>query len=425
MADLDHEARIIAEKLEYHTTTDPKTVHRASAPSLIPLPPIQRGTLDFMPASKEKQAILSRTRPSWLPPKDPKEEAKHLRQYEKIVQAAQEAERKREEKFQQHVRRGSEGTRDSLHKIWTFYVDPTTDVAVIDRRINDLCWRGIPPPLRGRVWKRAIGNPANVTCEDFSKSRDQVQVIKAKPEDELDERERELRERFLDIERDAETVFPELKLFERDGPLWQDLISVCETYIAFQPSHQYFFGILLLSSILLLQFPDAADTFTMLANTLHKLTAIPFHLPHSTQQQHLHKTFSRTQSLLHQTLPRLHDYLFTPESHNGLALSAPLLLEPLFFSLFSNGLDAEHLSRLLDIWFFKGDSILPAAAVSIFQALQSQIFGVQGDASNRRDKIGELLGWGPYGRLESGYFDLAGLSEIDAFIGAVQSLTEL
>lgn len=425
MADLDHEARIIAEKLEYHTNTDLETLHRASAPSVMPLPAIQRGTLDFMPASKEKQAILSRTRPSWLPPKDPKEEAKHLKQYEKIVQAAQEAERKREEKFQQHLRQGSEGTRDSLHKIWTFYVDPTTDLAVIDRRINDLCWRGIPPPLRGRVWKRAIGNLANLTHDDFSTARDQVHAIKVKTEEELSEREQELRDRFVDIERDAETIFPELKLFGRDGPLWTDLTSVCEAYIIFQPEHQYCFGILLLSSILLLQFSDAADTFTMLANTLHKLAAIPFHITDATSKdQRLTKTYQRTQSLLQRTLPRLHTYLSTPESHNGLGLPASFLLEPLFFSLFSNGLDAEHLSRIFDIWFFKGDAVLIATAVAVFQALQSQIFGVQGDARNRRDKIGEMLGWGPYSRLDSGYFDLAALSEVDAFIGAIQNLTE-
>lgn len=38
-----------------------------------------------LPVSKEKERYLSRTRPSWLPPKCPKEEAKHWREYERMM----------------------------------------------------------------------------------------------------------------------------------------------------------------------------------------------------------------------------------------------------------------------------------------------------------------------------------------------------
>ena len=47
--------------------------------------------LDPLPMSKEKEAVLSRTRPSWLPPKNKAEEKRHLAEYQKMVEQAEEA----------------------------------------------------------------------------------------------------------------------------------------------------------------------------------------------------------------------------------------------------------------------------------------------------------------------------------------------
>jgi hypothetical protein len=46
---------------------------------------------DPLPASKEKEAVLSQTRPSWLPPKKKSEEKRHLAEYQRMVQLAEEA----------------------------------------------------------------------------------------------------------------------------------------------------------------------------------------------------------------------------------------------------------------------------------------------------------------------------------------------
>ena len=47
--------------------------------------------LDPLPISKEKEAVLSQTRPSWLPPKKKAEEKRHLAEYQKMVEQAEEA----------------------------------------------------------------------------------------------------------------------------------------------------------------------------------------------------------------------------------------------------------------------------------------------------------------------------------------------
>lgn len=107
--DLSKEARELTEALEdYAGETErqreariqsgvasarPSIESRKSSPSLVALPPLQKGNImiDPLPISKEKEKVLSRTRPSWLPPKDAKEERKHLREYQKMMVAAQEA----------------------------------------------------------------------------------------------------------------------------------------------------------------------------------------------------------------------------------------------------------------------------------------------------------------------------------------------
>ena len=68
------------------------SVKRSKA-NVVELPPLRKGEVmvDPLPISKEKEKVLSRTRPSWLPPKNPKEEAKHLKEYQRMMELSLEA----------------------------------------------------------------------------------------------------------------------------------------------------------------------------------------------------------------------------------------------------------------------------------------------------------------------------------------------
>lgn len=57
------------------------------------LPPIRKSDplIDPFQPSVEKEKYLSRTRPSWLPPKNPKEEKKHLKEYQRMLARIEEA----------------------------------------------------------------------------------------------------------------------------------------------------------------------------------------------------------------------------------------------------------------------------------------------------------------------------------------------
>jgi hypothetical protein len=109
MAELSEEAKILTEALEYHAndadrnredslqstgSSRPSSMEskRASG-NISDLPPLQKSNvmIDPLPVSKEKEKVLSRTRPSWLPPKDQKEEKKHLKEYKKMMAQARES----------------------------------------------------------------------------------------------------------------------------------------------------------------------------------------------------------------------------------------------------------------------------------------------------------------------------------------------
>lgn len=108
MSELSEEARILTEALEYHADDSKRpldgirsgrssrrtSIHsKRGSNGIVELPPLQKSNvmIDPLPISKEKEKVLSRTRPSWLPPKDQKEEKKHLREYKRMMAQSREA----------------------------------------------------------------------------------------------------------------------------------------------------------------------------------------------------------------------------------------------------------------------------------------------------------------------------------------------
>ena len=112
MMDLGEEAKQLSEALEVHADaemlvtvnrlqqrrSEPPAAKKKITPptskgNSIELPPFQvsNGIIDPLPISKEKEAVLSRTRPSWLPPKSKEEEKRHLKEYQRMMRSSQEA----------------------------------------------------------------------------------------------------------------------------------------------------------------------------------------------------------------------------------------------------------------------------------------------------------------------------------------------
>jgi hypothetical protein len=440
ISELSEEAKILSENLEHHAEENERAREdlvqngsKSTRPSLealsnrsslrsstIQLPPIQKGALDFMPISKEKEAVLSRTRPSWLPPKNPREEQKHLREYQRMMAASLEAERKREAKLQMRQCKQND-TREGLNRIWEAFAASESDTTSSDESIRELWWRGVSPKVRGRVWQRAIGNQLALTEESYSKALTRARDIRSRDPASLSDREKFMLSGFVDIQRDAETAFPELNLFQQHGPLWQDLVDVCDAYTCYRNDVGYVYGMQLIAALLLLQLHTPSAVFILLANCLNRPMPLAFM---SNDRGSTDRTYGFAISTLAIKVPRLHAYLFGFEEHGGLAMSGEEVFEPMLRTLFASGLDVDRLSRVWDCWVFDGDRTLVKTAVGLLGCLQSQIFDINGTMDTKRRNIQDMLGWGPYGRLQ-GYWDLQAAGDQDAFMDEVREAGKL
>ena len=209
------------------------------------LPPLRRTNImiDPLPVSKEKEAVLSRTRPSWLPPKDPAEEKRHLKEYQKMMAQSAELERKKEAE-QRAKSTCKDDTASSLLRIWEEHVLPNWDHVIRQKRTRELWWRGISARSRGVVWAKAVGNELGLTDASYTAALRRAQglekTVKGGSQLTADE---EKKKGWLDhIESDIKETFPELRIFQPDGPLHEALKDVLKAYAMYRSDVGYVHG---------------------------------------------------------------------------------------------------------------------------------------------------------------------------------------
>ncbi|KAK1143636.1 hypothetical protein N8T08_006246 [Aspergillus melleus] len=405
MSDLSEEAKIITEALEFHadeherkrgenlqsglssmrSSTDSKRGSRGT----IELPPLQKSNImiDPLPISKEKEAVLTRTRPSWLPPKDQKEEKKHLKEYKKMMAQSREADKRRAAKAAS-AKCEKDNTREALQNIWDDYVYPNWNRAIGETRTRELWWRGVPPKIRGSTWQRAIGNELALSEETYKKALQRAKDVRARAAGDSGESNKRMREWFDTIEADVSKAFPDLNLFQEGGPLRDTLIDVLEAYSMYRSDVGYISGLHTIAALLVLQFPSPASAFLAMANALNRPLAVAFL---TLDRGAIGRTYSLASATLRYKFPRLASHL-----HETLQLTDEDIWEPMFRSLLTNGLDLERASRVWDCWVFEGDRIMIRAAVAILGCLQPQLFGITSPDDQGRLTVKNILGWGPH-----------------------------
>ncbi|KAK2796370.1 hypothetical protein FQN50_009586 [Emmonsiellopsis sp. PD_5] len=404
MSELSEEAKILTEALEFHADEaaqkrqerlqSGKSSVRSSldqakreSNGMIQLPPLQKSNImiDPLPISKEKEKVLSRTRPSWLPPKDPKEEKKHLTEYKRMMALSREADkRKAAEAASAQCKR--DDTRRMLQRIWDDYVFPDWDRVVSEHRTRELWWRGITPRSRGAVWQRALGNELALTDDSYVKALERAHNIQSKTDGDGGDSHNKAKEWFAAIRRDASTAFPDLRVFGEGGPLREGLVNVLDAYSMYRSDVGYVYGMHTIAALLLLNLPTPAAVFQVLANALNKPLPLAFLTgdPGATS-----RAYSLASTTLRLKYPRVSNHLY-----ENLYLSDEQIWGPMFQTLFTNGLDLERLSRVWDCWVFEGDQIMIRAAVTILGCLETQLLNILPGNEGQRIAT-RVLGWGP------------------------------
>lgn len=403
MSDLSEEARIITEALEFHEEEngrrredavqnggprEPSTESPRASRENIELPPLQKSNImiDPLPISKEKEKVLTRTRPSWLPPKDQKEEKKHLKQYQQMMAQSKETDKRRAARAAS-AQCEKDSTRETLQNIWDEYVSPNWDRALREPRTRELWWRGIPPRNRGEMWKRALGNELSLTEESFTKALQRARDLRSKTEQEPSESNKRMLECFEAIEKDVSQAFSDLNLFQEGGPLRETLVDVLQAYSMYRSDVGYIHGLHTIAALLVLQFPTPSSAFVAMANALNRPLPVAFL---TWDRGAMARTYTLATDTLRYKFPRLAVHLI-----ETLCLTEEEIWEPIFRTLLTNGLDLERVSRVWDCWVFEGDRIMIRSAVAILGCLQAQLFSFHQPDDESRLTVRNILGWGP------------------------------
>lgn len=269
LSELSEEAKILTETLENHALTVERAQEEAvqngsvsqqtleklsrSKTSSVELPPLRMNNvmIDPLPISKEKEAVLSRTRPSWLPPKAKKEEQKHLKEYQRMMERHKEAEM-RKAAAQADSKCVKDDTKSALLRIWEEHVLPNWEQVIREPRTRELWWRGVAPKSRAKVWEKAIGNELALTEVTYKKALQRAKDIESRIAlGGAGEEHRKEKTWFNAIRRDVKVTFPELSVFQPGAPLHDGLVDVLMAYSMYRsdvgyshgthvsPSHQF------------------------------------------------------------------------------------------------------------------------------------------------------------------------------------------
>lgn len=121
------------------------------------------------------QKVISRTRPTHLPPKPLEEDVKHQKDWEEMMRLSREAgvydirhqervstkieklDAKRKGALEMRRLERERAVEDTI-PIWEREVVPDWRNALREPRLRKLWWNGIPTKLRGQMWEQAVGN---------------------------------------------------------------------------------------------------------------------------------------------------------------------------------------------------------------------------------------------------------------------------
>ncbi|KAF2134142.1 hypothetical protein P153DRAFT_330984 [Dothidotthia symphoricarpi CBS 119687] len=361
------------------------------------LPPVRKSDplIDPFQPSVEKQKYLSRTRPSWLPPKNPKEEKKHLKEYQRMLARIEEAERLEAQRAQSEALAREKASRIKA-EYWTTLL-PKWDTEMADPALRathrKMWWNGIPPRLRGAVWQRAVGNDLEVTETTYT-------IALQKAQQALQQQQSPLSTRYPQILACTRTVFPELCMFAPPATtgaepqaLHTDLVNICLAYATYRPDIPPASAPIHHIAALLLLSLSPAQSFVTLSNLLNRPLPLSFLI---NDENATHAAYATTLNAL-------------GRKHAGLAKRLETLrveprdyLQDMFGSLFCARLGVEAAARVMDVYVVEGDKIPPRVAVAVLGELEGRC-----GEGGREDVLRVLRGAEVGGR------------EVDGFMGRV------
>ncbi|PXF42307.1 TBC1 domain family member 14 [Gracilariopsis chorda] len=249
-------------------------------------------------------------------------------------------------------------------------------------RVRTLIFRGIPPPVRGRVWQCAIGNPLSISEELFDVLKERASTGRR---DFLRRREAVanadgdvggvggMAEPMLESERSAHKAimldlprtFPELSFFHAQGSHYEfALRDVLEAFLYLKPDVGYSQGMSFLAAVLLL-YMDPFEAFSCFCNMLlHKSCFLHFF---RIKMPEVRIYLAVHDKLLHEEMPSLYGHF---KKHG---IDSDLYMINWIMSLYCRALPLDLVTRIWDIYVVDGDVAIFRAALGLLRLFMSKL----------------------------------------------------
>ncbi|KAL7749077.1 hypothetical protein RI367_005482 [Sorochytrium milnesiophthora] len=299
---------------------------------------------------------VSKTRPRDLPPKDSKEDQKHLQQYQSMLKHAKRKEqRESAEQQKQRDARERELTKNAV--VWQTQIINKWSAQRQSAKALDLIWKGLPPQVRPIVWTLAIGNECNITPDVYQlcceRAEEGVSSKVATQSGAL--RTLGIKETGALIAEDVSNTLPALSIFKDGGPYNQVAQRLLKAVACYRPDIGYVAGMSYLVAVLLLNVPEE-DAFTCMCNILHKGCLVTLYRLDDDKVLSYWQVF---RSLLHKHCPSL-DNAFTMAGMND-----PFILREWIMTMFASAFPIDMAHRVWDLYCIYGDVALFQAALGV------------------------------------------------------------
>lgn len=209
---------------------------------------------------------------------------------------------------------------------------------LISKDVRHQIIRGIPPSLRGPLWKFFIGNKlmlnrnlfqiySNVAIPDAAKNG----MVSHEP-------------KRLNFDIDLERTFPALKFFQKGGPMYQSFVSVLECYVKMRPDVGYVQGMSYLVAMLLL-YLDEFDAFMCLGNMIQNGCLYGLYKMDSVDTM-----VAKFDRVLKDLYPHLSNWTKRIKQEYNMNIIQVVIVD-WFFTLFSRSLPLDIAARFWDNYF--------------------------------------------------------------------------
>lgn len=209
----------------------------------------------------------------------------------------------------------------------------------------------------------ALGKQLERTCV----IKEDVECAKSSLEDEEDEEDKNESIAYL-IKLDVSRTFPQLGLFQENGPLHQSLSDILAAYAVFRIDISYCQGMSFLAAMLLLNLDSASDAFTAFANLLNNELLLVFYRLVPEKIAAVYEFYDRQLLAL---LPRLSAHF------KSIHLTTDLFFVDQIYTLFSRSLPLEVACRIWDLYLRDGDELIFRASLALLAMYESELLALE------------------------------------------------